>query len=92
MALPGFRCFGQVCCGIRGEEIRADQDRQLSGDGTVCDDAVGACVETCLGAVHDRVAAVQLERIVKRLQPLCCELVSRVLNPPIGLSPNACVC
>ena len=38
-----------------------------------------------LGAVHDGVASVQLERIVQEVQALLSELVSAVLDPLVGL-------
>jgi len=38
-----------------------------------------------LGAVHDGVAAVQLEGVVQLRQPLFRELVARVLDPPVSL-------
>ena len=38
-----------------------------------------------LGAVHDRVAAVELERIVQIVQPLARRLVARVDDPAIGV-------
>jgi len=38
-----------------------------------------------LGAVHDGVAAVQLEGVVQLRQTLFRELVPRVLDPPVSL-------
>ena len=38
-----------------------------------------------LGAVHDGVAAVELEAVVQRLQTLLGLLVSRINNPTVGL-------
>ena len=40
-----------------------------------------------LGAVHDGVAAVELERVVELREPLLGELVARVLDPPVRLPP-----
>ena len=41
-----------------------------------------------LGAVHDRVAAVELEAVVQRLQTLLSLLIARVNDPAIGLRAN----
>ena len=38
-----------------------------------------------LGAVHDGVAAVELEAVVERLEPLLGELIPGVLDPPVRL-------
>ena len=38
-----------------------------------------------LGAVHDRVAAIQLERVLQRIQPFAGALVARVGDPAIRL-------
>jgi hypothetical protein len=37
------------------------------------------------GAIHDRVAAIQLERIMQIIQPLACGLVAAVDDPAIGM-------
>ena len=39
---------------------------------------------TGIGAVHDRVAAIKLERILKLVQPLARGLIARIDNPAIG--------
>lgn len=43
---------------------------------------------TRLGAVHDRVAAVEREGVLKLRQTFLCEFIAGVDHPPVGLRDN----
>jgi hypothetical protein len=41
-----------------------------------------------LGAIHDRVAAIEPERVLQPVEALPCPLISAVREPPVGLQQD----
>src|SRR5689334_6624690 len=87
-------CSDSPMCRFRSDCWGADTTFSLATSATPLDqhlldlaDRLGGveALGTGFGAVHDRVATIQLERVFEGVEPLAGGLVARIRQPAVGL-------